>query len=79
MAYQAKITDHKAHRKALGLNQVEYWKKVGITQSGGSRYESDRNIPEPVQMLADLVHLPEEKSANTLKELRSNTDTKKRA
>lgn len=29
----------KALRKSLKLSQVEFWERVGITQSGGSRYE----------------------------------------
>lgn len=71
MAYQPKITDHREHRKHLGLNQHQYWSAVGVTQSGGSRYESDRNIPEPVQRLADLIHLPDKQSATLLGEMRA--------
>lgn len=70
MSYQPKITDHREHRKQLGLNQHQYWSAVGVTQSGGSRYESDRNIPEPVQRLADLIHLPEKQSSALLGEMR---------
>ena len=57
-------------RKAKGLNQAEFWGPLGVTQSGGSRYESDRNIPEPVQRLADLIHLPEKQSSALLGEMR---------
>lgn len=38
-------------RRAEGLNQSEYWKRFGVTQSGGSRYESGRNIPRPLAIL----------------------------
>ena len=31
--------------------------RLGVTQSGGSRYESGRNIPRPVQQLLRLVHV----------------------
>lgn len=31
-------------RVDLGLNQSEFWSRVGITQSGGSRYETGREI-----------------------------------
>lgn len=44
-------------RKKLGMNQQEFWGKIGVTQSGGSRYESGRNIPKPVQELLRLVHV----------------------
>lgn len=38
-------------RKKEGLNQFDYWHRFGVTQSGGSRYESGRNIPVPISML----------------------------
>lgn len=39
------------NRKLSGLNQQQFWSRFGITQSGGSRYESGRNIPKPAAML----------------------------
>ena len=39
-----------------GALTLEFWKRVGVTQSGGSRYESGRNIPRPVQLLLTLVY-----------------------
>ena len=30
---------------------------MGVTQSGGSRYESGRNMPLPVRELVRLVHI----------------------
>ena len=44
-------------RRKLGLNQQQFWSKLVVTQSGGSRYESGRNIPRPVQHLLRLVHV----------------------
>ncbi len=44
-------------RRKLGLNQQEFWTKIGVTQSGGSRYESGRNMPKPVRELLRLVHV----------------------
>lgn len=46
--------DLRATRDALGVNQAEFWRSVGITQSGGSRFESGRNIPRTVKMLVAL-------------------------
>lgn len=43
-------------RKKLGLNQSDFWKPLGVTQSGGSRYESERNIPKPIQLLLEIVY-----------------------
>jgi transcriptional regulator with XRE-family HTH domain len=44
-------------RKKLGMNQQEFWGQIGVTQSGGSRYESGRNIPKAVRELLRLVHI----------------------
>ena len=44
-------------RRKLGLNQQQFWSKIGVTQSGGSRYESGRNMPRPVRELLRLVHV----------------------
>lgn len=42
-------------RRKLGMNQSEFWKIFMTTQSGGSRYESGREIPAPTQMLLNLA------------------------
>jgi transcriptional regulator with XRE-family HTH domain len=44
-------------RLRLGLNQREFWSQIGVTQSGGSRYESGRSMPKPVRELLRLVHI----------------------
>jgi len=44
-------------RRSHGENQETFWRRFGVTQSGGSRYESGRNIPRPVQALLRLVHI----------------------
>ena len=38
-------------RKKEGLNQKDFWARYGVTQSGGSRYESGRSIPKPLAIL----------------------------
>ncbi len=49
--------DAREIRRKLGLNQQQFWSKLGVTQSGGSRYESGRNMPKPVQHLLRLIHV----------------------
>ena len=49
--------DAREIRRKLGLNQSQFWSKIGVTQSGGSRYESGRNMPKPVRELLRLVHV----------------------
>jgi transcriptional regulator with XRE-family HTH domain len=44
-------------RRRLGLNQEQFWTQIGVTQSGGSRYESGREMPRPVRELLRLVHV----------------------
>ena len=50
-------TDPREIRNKLGLNQQQFWSKIGVTQCGGSRYESGRNMPRPVRELLRLVHV----------------------
>lgn len=54
---KSETIDAREIRRKLGLNQQQFWSKVGVTQSGGSRYESGRNMPRPVQQLLRLVHV----------------------
>lgn len=52
-----KLTNPREIRHRLGLNQQEFWGRIGVTQSGGSRYESGRSMPKPVRELLRLVHV----------------------
>ena len=51
------VTNPREIRRQLGLNQQQFWAKIGVTQSGGSRYESGRCMPKPVIELLRLVHV----------------------
>lgn len=59
-----------ALRKKTGLTQTPFWSRIGLTQSAGSRYESGRNIPRPVQHLLQLVYGTDKQSAELLTWLR---------
>lgn len=52
-----KVVDVREIRRKLGLNQQQFWSRLGVTQSGGSRYESGRNVPRPVRQLVRLVYV----------------------
>jgi transcriptional regulator with XRE-family HTH domain len=52
-----RVLNPREIRRRLGLNQEQFWTQIGVTQSGGSRYESGRNMPRPVQQLLRLVHV----------------------
>ncbi|HTD91644.1 MAG TPA: hypothetical protein VK663_13335 [Burkholderiales bacterium] len=53
----ARIQKPRDIRKKLGINQMDFWSKIGVTQSGGSRYESGRAMPKPVRELLRLVYV----------------------
>ena len=59
-----------AMRKKLNVNQSEFWSRVGIGQSAGSRYESGRSIPRPVQMLLRIAYGTKAQAAKQLEALR---------
>ena len=52
-----KIQDIRQLRKKLGLNQKYFWSAIGVTQSGGSRYESGASMPVQVNELLRLVYI----------------------
>ena len=60
--------DARAIRRKMGLNQQEFWAQVGVTQSGGSRYESGQNMPRSVRQLLRLVHVEQIDIAKVRKE-----------
>ena len=62
--------DPVAARQKLGINQTKFWSRVGVTQSGGSRYESGRNIPRPVQMLLRIAYGTKAQAAKQFEALR---------
>lgn len=62
--------DALAQRKRLSLNQAEFWGRICVTQSGGSRYESGRKLPRPVQLLLHLAYAPDAKAQAMLDSLR---------
>lgn len=57
MKASERIANPRLIRQRLGMNQSEFWGRIGVTQSGGSRYESGRSMPKPVRELFRLVHL----------------------
>src|SRR5215210_4171745 len=52
-----RISNPREIRRKLRMNQQEFWSRIGVTQSGGSRYESGRTMPKPVRELLRLVHI----------------------
>lgn len=44
-------------RERAGETQKVFWNQIGITQSGGCRYENGATIPKPVRTLVFLKHV----------------------
>lgn len=65
-------------RRKLHLNQSEFWAPFQTTQSGGSRYESGRDIPEPVQVLLNIAFGTDAKSTAIFNELRAHGNPKRK-
>ena len=61
----------KSLRKTLQMNQGEFWSRLGITQSGGSRYESGRQMPKPAMLLMQIAYGTERQAASLVEQLRA--------
>jgi transcriptional regulator with XRE-family HTH domain len=48
-----RVLNPREIRRRLGMNQEQFWTQIGVTQSGGSRYESGRDMPRPVIYLKE--------------------------
>jgi transcriptional regulator with XRE-family HTH domain len=61
------------HRRvSLGMNQTEFWERVGSSQSAGSRYEKGRTVPGPVLQLLELAYTGEKRERDrALRQLRN--------
>lgn len=61
----------KSLRKTLQMNQGEFWSRLGITQSGGSRYESGRQMPKAAMLLMQIAYGTERQAASLVEQLRA--------
>lgn len=62
----------KRLRKRMGMNQKDFWARLSVGQSGGSRYESGRALAKPVQVLAAIAYGTQKQRAVALKKLGVN-------
>ena len=65
--------DPVAARQNLGINQTKFWSRVGVTQSGGSRYESGRKIPKPIQHLLVIAYGTTKQAQAVIDQLREGS------
>ena len=63
-------------RRRYSMNQTQFWGRLGVCQSAGSRYEAGRPPPEPVQILFNLIYvLPTTEAGRELNRLRNREFT----
>lgn len=67
--------DVRQKRVELYLTQKAFWERIGITQSGGSRYELGRRLPESIAMLLQLAYGTDKEATTLLDALRKRDDT----
>jgi len=63
--------DAREKRRALGCNQSEFWSTISVTQSGGSRYEKGRALPEILQLLLNITYGTKQEASQIVEHLRS--------
>lgn len=61
-------------RQGRSMNQAQFWGPLGVTQSGGSRYETGRKLPRTVELLVRMTYLPD--GITTLRDLRKQAGEK---
>ena len=55
MAIRNPCDNVRKTREKLGMNQTDFWKPLGFTQSGGSRKESGQALSESQQLLIEIA------------------------
>lgn len=63
-------------RERLGEGQWQFWSRLGVTQSGGSRYETGRRIPRPIQILLAVACGTERQMLAMVRRLRRHRGTR---
>jgi len=66
--------DSKAARTALGINQSQFWQQVFVTQSGGSRYENERNVPRSIRALLVIAYGTDEQAQAVFDHIRGKKE-----
>lgn len=50
--------DPRSIREKSKITQDKFWPALGVTQSGGSRYEAGRRMPIPTRLVMDIAYNP---------------------
>ena len=69
----ATIKKYRELRRKMDISQSEFWSRIGVTQSGGSRYETMRKVPKTTQAVIDLTYGPLNAAVERLAAMRGIT------
>lgn len=69
------IKNYRELRRKMDISQSEFWTRIGVTQSGGSRYETMRKVPKTTQAVIDLTYGPLNAAVERLAAMRGITVT----
>lgn len=69
------IRNYRELRRKMDISQSEFWTRIGVTQSGGSRYETMRKVPKTTQAVIDLTYGPLNAAVERLAAMRGITVT----
>lgn len=61
-----------AYRDKHRMTQSDFWLRVGVSQSCGSRYERGRHIPRPIRQLLHIAYATPKQSTALVEWLRHN-------
>lgn len=64
------VNDPRSTREKRGENQTEFWGRIGVTQSAGSRYESGRPLSEPLARLLAIAYGTDRQSSKAVEKIR---------
>ena len=67
------IRNYRELRRKMDITQSEFWSRIGVTQSGGSRYETGRKAPNTTQTVIDLTYGPLNAAVERLAAMRGIT------
>lgn len=67
------IRNYRELRRKMDISQSEFWSRIGVTQSGGSRYETTRKVPKTTQAVIDLTYGPLNAAVERLAAMRGIT------
>jgi len=67
------IRNYRELRRKMNFSQYKFWSRIGVTQSGGSRYETMRKVPKTTQTVIDLTYGPLNTAVERLAAMRGIT------